>query len=241
MKAVGTVPKDVPSAYQNVMERIETSRPSDKELAMRILSWLFRVLRPLEMDELLEALVVEELELDTRLGDVLQDKLTPTDVIECCKSLVIHEKSSGLVRFSHFTVREFIKSNAKEMLPSPTHLAQTCLAYLAFPEFDRYCHSLGAIQQRQEKYRFTRYAARFWADHVRGDPENIFDVQYMFFLDFRSRHRIRSVLQSAQDRDELDGWRIVHIVSKNGLAKICQLLLGRDGNLDHMYLPTLIC
>src|SRR5271154_624078 len=110
------------SAYSDIIQRIETSRPGDKELAMRIFSWICRAFRTLSMEELLEALVVEELEQDLTLDEGLQDKLAPSDVIDCCKSLVIYEKSSGLVRFTHFTVQEYIESKAQKILPPVTHL-----------------------------------------------------------------------------------------------------------------------
>jgi len=79
---------------------------------LKILSWLFRAQRVLRMDELLEALVVEE-------GDqgLEQDyMLDAAAVIECCKSLVLYEESSGLVRFAHETVQTFIARNIPNLL-----------------------------------------------------------------------------------------------------------------------------
>ena len=54
------------------------------------------------MQELLEALVVDDGDLDLEFDYLLQ----PGDVIECCKSLVVHEASSGVARFSHYTVQD---------------------------------------------------------------------------------------------------------------------------------------
>src|SRR5271167_3121344 len=102
------------SAYGNIIQRIEKSSSGDKELGMRILSWIFRALRPLSMDGLLEALVVEKLEPNETLEDVLQDMLISSDVIECYESSVTYEKSSGFMRFTHFIVQEFIRKQAQE-------------------------------------------------------------------------------------------------------------------------------
>ena len=117
MKAFKTVPKDMFSAYNDVMQRIENSRRrNDKDLAMRILSWLFRAQRTLRMDELLEALAIGPTRMDCDENDsddgdqdlIHENMLQPFQVIECCKSLVLYEESSGLVRFTHYTVQEFI-------------------------------------------------------------------------------------------------------------------------------------
>lgn len=234
--AIDTVPSNMSSAYGDIIKRIETSRPGDKELATRIFSWICRSMRPLSMEELLEALVVEELEADLTLEGVLQDKLSPADVIECCKSLVIHEKSSGLVRFTHFTVQEYIESNAQEILPMETHLAKTCLAYLAFPEFDE-LKSRSELRHLLSKYRFGRYVGMFWDDHTRGEAESSLDVQRAFVYVFGRQRKAASVLQLGR----LRYWKtppeypILLTICRYGLATICHVAL--NGGLKNMYSP----
>lgn len=77
--ALSTVPKDIgsKSLHHYRIDKV------DKELALVILAWLYRAQRNLLMDELLEGLARDFL-------------LSPTDIIECCGSLVLHEESSGL-------------------------------------------------------------------------------------------------------------------------------------------------
>src|SRR5436305_12464205 len=58
------------------------------------------------------------------------------DVFDCCKSFVIHEKSGGHVRFTHFSVQEYLNVHGETILPPRMHLAKTCLAYLAFFKTD---------------------------------------------------------------------------------------------------------
>ena len=62
-------------------------------------------------------------------------KFVTDDIIEMCQSLVVHEESSGVVRFIHPTVQEFLKS--LELLPV-INLAKTCLTYLENNAFDRH-------------------------------------------------------------------------------------------------------
>ena len=79
------------------------------------------------MDELLEVIVVEDGNQDLETESLIE----PSDVIQCCKSLVLYEESSGIVRFTHETVNDYIKDNI-DILPPVTNLTKTCLSYLAF-------------------------------------------------------------------------------------------------------------
>jgi hypothetical protein len=97
MKALETVPRTMPAAYEDVLKRIEQSGSDDMNLAIKILSWLFYTKKPLSMDALRQALVVNE--NDELRRDYMLD---PEDIIDCCKSLVVHETSSGFVRFTHY-------------------------------------------------------------------------------------------------------------------------------------------
>ena len=60
MKGLATVPKDLNSAYDDVMSRIEKSWQGERELAKTVLSWVFRAQRMLTMRELLEVMAVEK-------------------------------------------------------------------------------------------------------------------------------------------------------------------------------------
>ena len=82
-----------------VMERIEHSDDGDMRLALKILSWIYRARRTLFMDELLECLAVEDGNTDLQ-----RDFLLGSAVIECCKSVIIYDESSGAVRFTHYAV-----------------------------------------------------------------------------------------------------------------------------------------
>lgn len=58
------------------------------DLVLRILSWLFRVHRSLQMAEFLEASAMEEFVSDDDLHNIHAETLPPSEVVECCKSLV---------------------------------------------------------------------------------------------------------------------------------------------------------
>ena len=71
------------------------------------------------------------------------------DIIEWCQSLVVREESSGVVRFIHPTVKEFLKSRKLSVI----NLARTCLTYLEFNAFDDICLGEISMITRVRKYR----------------------------------------------------------------------------------------
>lgn len=234
---MNTVPKDMSSAYHNIMKRIESSRLDDKELAMKVLSWLVRAREPLTMNMLLEALAVEEFDVTTTLVEVLRDNmLTPSDVIECCKSLVICDKSNGAVRFVHFTVQEFIEKYHSQDLPAVNHLAKTCLAYLSLPEFDEpdpnefYCTRYNCTA----KYEFSSYAFRYWHIHTKGEVESCLDVQRAFLYVFGSIFSSKPGrnIRCHMKPEGLSKETLICVIAKLGLSTFCKLLL--DGDLNAM-------
>lgn len=237
MKALETVPRDMSSAYKDVMKRIEQSKPGDKELAIKILSWLFYAFRPLLMDELLEALVVEDGDRDLQRDDML----TPADVVECCKSLVVHEISTGLVRFPHYTVQEFIEGIKHDLAPMEV-VAKTCLNYLFFDEFGEHC-SILSVDDRKQKYKLSFYAASYIGDHLRGEPEKSADIQETFVRVFASNSRRLSIRQLQSDFSlgqygfflGLCPATLLQEAADKGLATICSCIIDAKNSIKNTY------
>lgn len=207
------------AVYSDILRRIEDGRPGDKELVMRILSWIFRAQRTLTMGELLVALVMEDSEPDDQLDGILEQMIAPTEVIDSCKSLVQYEKSSGLVRFSHDTVQEFIASRIQE-LPPAFHLAKSCLVYLTLDDFE---------EVRPETRPFRQYAAQFWDTHTR-DAEESPVVQQAALRLFTSPEKMNSMLSFGSTTgfwsdSHGDYHTSLHVLAGKGLAMICKLIL----------------
>ena len=129
--ALRALPTKLSTAYHEVIDRITTQDAETEGAGMQTLAWIFHAARPLKMDELRVALDVEK-------GSPNADRapqFSPVDVIEMCHSLVVHEESSGVVRFVHPTVQEYLKSFNLSKLG----LAKTCLSYLEHELFDGIC------------------------------------------------------------------------------------------------------
>ena len=242
LTAVNTVPRDLSSVYSDIILRIERGTRPDKELAMRILSWVFHARRPMQMGELLEALAVDGFmpgqHPELTLEDVLREKLPAAEIIECCKSLVMHEESSGLVIFTHFTVHQFIADHISKKLPPMTDLAYACLTYFTFPEFDELYQLSQFPPKSDEKYKFGMYAAEYWAVHTKGEAETLTSVQSAFFRVFGNENKTLSVMKRWMYADTFDGKLCprqtpLHIMASFGLATMCELYL--NGGLNEMY------
>jgi hypothetical protein len=190
------------------------------------------------MNELLEALVVEEGDRDLKT----EDMLPPTEVIECCQSLVLYEESSGLVRFTHYTVQEFITCKLEQKLPPIIHLTKTCLTYLLFDAFDTLCLDLKSVEKRVEKYKFSRYAAQFWVLYTKGEAENELDIQRAVLSLLASENKRDSMLQLEKYANSswgnisfTKGQTLLHVIAKNGLTTICELVLHARINGNDKY------
>ena len=168
IKALDTLPTDMETAYKEVLVRIDKTK--GKDTALQILSWLFHAQRPLHMDELQEVLSIETQPPDTELYP--EYFIDPVQIIHYCQGLVEFDENSGIVRFTHYTVQEFLKAKYQDKLLSPTDLAKVCLTYLTFDIFEHGpCPNKEAFNQRMESYRFSDYAVQYWGFYVRGKGE----------------------------------------------------------------------
>ena len=105
------------------------------------------------MDELLEALSVEGWQ-----ADIDHDrKFIAIDIIQMYQSLVVHQESSGVVRFIHPIVQQFLESLKLPVIG----LAKTCLAYLEYNAFDNICQNEESMETRVQTYKLCLYAAQF--------------------------------------------------------------------------------
>ena len=161
------------AAYKQAMQRIEEQKPGFSALAKRTLSWIMYAYEPLTVTQLRYALATEAGESaidDDNLDDI-------EDVISVCCGLVIIDPETDIVRFVHYTTREFFdKFGSQYFHNALEEIAVTCLTYILFIEFgkgwvrnfqiykcnDRY------REAHEMKYAFLQYAARFWARHAQS-------------------------------------------------------------------------
>jgi ankyrin repeat domain-containing protein 50 len=258
-KALGSLPKNMTEAYNKTMERIERRSNTDKDLALRVLSWIYHGaalnLRPLRMDELCELLVVEG--GDTALQS--QYCSSSQSILDVCQGLAVYDESvklykeplgfhnhcgSGVVRFAHLTVQEFIRG--VEILPI-SELAKLCLTYLSFEEFDEGpCRDAESLQNRVYRiYQAGCYVAYCWGVYTRM-TEGIQEVQEIALEFLMSENKRKSMIQMRSMSNMslytmgVGTGTVSHTIAETGLAVLARRLLERavfECNVRHLPKP----
>lgn len=222
------LPTEPAEVYENIMEQL-VKLPTP----LRILSWIYYAPKQLRMCELLEALIVKE--GDTKLREE-RLKFKPGDVVEVCESLVVYEERSDIVRFTHYSVQEFLgQQEYLEKFLSATDLAKICLTYLGLDVFSEPCTDEDSLRDRLNQYKFLCYASQFWGYHTKGDPERSPVIQKAIFDTFTSENKLKLLIQINAYLDvNLGGCFkdpsttktvIFHILASNGLATLFKILL----------------
>ena len=219
-------PKSLREYYSEVISRISKQEEKQEHLAMITLKWIAYAKEPLQAGALQHALAVTS---DTR--DVNEKDLIDIEqLISFCAGIVTIDSESGIIRFVHYTVQEYLE-NALPSADSDTEIAKICLKYLALDVFSTSCKNQISLNERLEKYKLSKYAASHWADHVRGRQEE--RLQDIVVATFESDGRRDSMLQ-LQGQGFLRGdfyssynCSLLHLASSNGLPNLFSNLLSK--------------
>ncbi|RFN48867.1 hypothetical protein FIE12Z_6922 [Fusarium flagelliforme] len=153
-------------AYDNTMRRIESQPGEEATKAKEVLAWLTFAKRPLRIEELPTAIIVEE--TDTNIDE---ESLTEIDYLaSVCAGLV--DIRNGSITLIHSTTKEYLKRRLENWRQDPNAaIATSCLTYLLFPTFDVEFSKLQEYPQRQkaenELYSLLEYSLDYVAAHVR--------------------------------------------------------------------------
>jgi hypothetical protein len=184
--------EDLPESLDETYERIlkEIKKP-DKEHAHRLLQCLVAAVRPLKVEELAELLAfdfdaegIPKLNLDWRWED--QEEA----IMSVCSNLVVMDRDTRLVQFSHFSVKEFL---TEKRLAEPirdvsryhirletahTVLVRACLGVLLRLPVDD-----GAEQDNIKNFPLAHYSAQYWTTHaqIQGVSSHIKDGMECLF------------------------------------------------------------
>jgi len=218
-------------AYGVTLERIKAQGGQKSRLGMTALMWISHSERPLEPDELCQALAVEIGETTYNPDDIPSIRT----VLSCCQGLVVVDKEGSTVRPIHLTLQEYLTSCAH--LPESPHstIAETCLAYLNSQQisvFSDFCFL------RARNTPFFEYSASYWGAHMKKEfsdrgkrlalkllghsgggilippPEHV-------FCRYRSRVSYRARATSA--------FTGLHYAAMFGLVEVARVLITMDG------------
>jgi len=181
------VTNNLPTEYERTFSRIKQS-PARAKLAFRIFQWLLAAQRPLTVDQLCEALAISMQDGTLRKAR----KPSKEIILDSCMGLVRVNKSSNTFEFFHFTIKGYILSHKEIQSRLTVDIPRACLTYLRYRDFLERCEDAGSIAERKNQYPFCRYIGEFWAEHVRGTPE---DRMKDTLIEFLTSDNILSVAQ----------------------------------------------
>ncbi|KAJ7019278.1 ankyrin repeat-containing domain protein [Mycena alexandri] len=229
-QALNHLPVDLDSTYDDITDRINRQKESDKKLAWLALSWIIHAKRPLRPSELIEALAVEP---DTTTLD--PDNILEMDIILfVCTGLLIVTGKDNIVRLAHYTTQGYLERvQAREFLDAATDITRTCITFLSFDVF---------VQEQDVRSRrdldsphqhpFLGYAVQYTLIHARGRPESEISPLILSFLtnnlSWRRRFRLRHCFGTFNLFPPMSApplW----VAAWFGLSELCRLIIQEQG------------
>jgi ankyrin repeat protein len=151
--------------YSQTMERIDDYPKERRDLAKRILGWVFYARRPLSTEEIRHALAVK---IQSAILD--KDYLPNTNLVRSlCLGLVTIDGESSMIRLVHYTTQEYFRRTQTRWFPdAELEIVKTCITYLSFDTFrSGFCSNDAEFEIRIQSNVLYNYAARNWGHHAR--------------------------------------------------------------------------
>ena len=119
-KNLGRLPRTLKESYDKIYSAIESEEGDAPRIAKIALQWIMASARPLSPDEWVDA---------TYRAAGIGSESSLSTVLDICHNLVVEDKQSKVMRFSHLSVQEYLE-NREEFEISKVHsmAAQACLS-----------------------------------------------------------------------------------------------------------------
>ncbi|KAF9779398.1 hypothetical protein IL306_001770, partial [Fusarium sp. DS 682] len=155
-------------AYQDAMKRIESQNRERTAIAKDVLAWLTFAKRPLKIEELRTAVIIQE--TDSNIDE--KSLIAIEDLVSVCAGLVALDEQNDRVTLIHYTTEEYLKRTQATWRPeADAEIATSCLTYLLFPAFDLDVSEIDNYLQREkagwQTYPLLDYSIDHSALHAR--------------------------------------------------------------------------
>ncbi|RPA97752.1 hypothetical protein L873DRAFT_1809172, partial [Choiromyces venosus 120613-1] len=124
---------------------------------MGALLWISHSEKPLQLDELLQALAVEKGSTELNPKRISSVEI----LLSCCLGLITFDKEASRVRLIHFSLQEYLYTRPDVFPSAHSTIAETCLTYLNFPHIKDLSHSLDSSPPP-----FLTYFSLYWGVHA---------------------------------------------------------------------------
>src|SRR5437667_746298 len=104
-----TLPKGLAATYRRILEKISqsTGGAAKVAIAQKMFKWIICARRPLQIDELKEAVGIDSTDTFWDTDKIATDGMR---LIQCCGNLIVFDKNDKTVRLAHKTVQQFLLS-----------------------------------------------------------------------------------------------------------------------------------
>ncbi|CVL06697.1 uncharacterized protein FMAN_11824 [Fusarium mangiferae] len=224
-------------AYQGALERIESQHGDRASVAKDVLAWLTFVKRPLTIEELRTAVIIQE--TDLHIDD--DSLMSIEDMVSACAGLVAVDEQNDSVTLIHYTTEEYLKrvlpTWRNSQLDADAMIATSCLTYLLFPIFDVDFSSMERLSQSRKAgkqvYPLLKYSLDHGAFHAR-----LVGANYPSIARFRSSSSrvCKNWLLLKQgvcaDVRDAEGRTALHHAAINGWERCTESLLKGGAIID---------
>ena len=128
---LGKLPKGLDKAYDEIFKRIQDQEGNYPEIACRAFQWIMCSTRPLSAPELVVAVCQDPETDETDPIDISIE-----DVLAACHYLLVVDEELNTCRFSHLSVREYLKKHHWNDREANGLVAKVCLCLLNDPIHD---------------------------------------------------------------------------------------------------------
>ena len=218
--ALAGISQSLQGVYAQTIARIENQSGSRSRLGMKALLWVFQAVRPLKLDELLDALAIRSEQ------NTLNPKYRPTKklLLSCCMGLITIEEESSNVRLVHYTIQEYLQAAAETLYPDgEEQVAMACMKYLMTDNlregpYARERH----IRQCVESYPFVKYAATYWGFHFPVVAAEKCEDLALNLLSSQPRVAFVTQIHQYSRGFRRDYWDLAEVNSVTALHAACQ-------------------
>ncbi|KAF8678526.1 hypothetical protein AX14_004715, partial [Amanita brunnescens Koide BX004] len=242
MKTLGSLPKDLETTYDQILQRIDESAI---QYAKILLCWLIFGMRPLKLEELEVIATFDPSEGTYDPSLALADA---NDVIQVCSSLVFLDGTT--VQLAHASVKEYFLARPRLVIElsdiekGHSLITHGCLQYLLQYGLHKYI--------KLKEMTLLEYSAEYWHDHYQlsnQSPHMLCIV--MKYLDFTAQYGfygnqlyqaseygfiriVKLLLDNGADVNAQGGWykNALQAALFKGHAEIVRLLLDKGADVN---------
>ena len=175
--ALLSLPEDLDETWVRLLQDVDSanSNPRNHEKIRRILRWLVSAVRPLKVDEIKEAIAVEECQMHRNRNAEVKD----AQIVDLCGPLVSINEETNELSLAHFSLKEFLLSgkllDTSEVRArkynittseANAYAAMISLTYLSFRDLFRPCRTLKELEHLRQENRFLDYATLYAGVHL---------------------------------------------------------------------------